>query len=76
MISGYLSGILAQLAINIVIAYSVFLPAAAGLLNLGAAGFVLIGGYVAGGLTLKLGVPLLGPSMPHDVKNHWASWEA
>ena len=59
MISGYLSGILAQLAINIVIAYSVFLPAAAGLLNLGAAGFVLIGGYVAGGLTLKLGVPLL-----------------
>jgi branched-chain amino acid transport system permease protein len=57
--SGYLSGILAQLAINIVIAYSVFLPAAAGLLNLGAAGFVLIGGYVAGALTLKAGVPLL-----------------
>ena len=57
--SGYLSGILVQLAINIVVAYSVFLPAAAGLLNLGAAAFVLIGGYVAGGLTLKLGVPLL-----------------
>ena len=57
--SGYLSGVLAQLAINIVIAYSVFLPAAAGLLNLGAAGFVLIGGYVAGALTSKLGVPLL-----------------
>lgn len=56
--SGYAAGILAQLAINIVIAYSVFLPAAAGLLNLGAAGFVLIGGYVAGGLTLKLGTPL------------------
>ncbi len=56
--SGYLSGILAQLAINIVIAYSVFLPAAAGLLNLGAAGFVLIGGYVAGALTLKAGMPL------------------
>ena len=57
--SGYLSGVLAQLAINIVIAYSVFLPAAAGLLNLGAAGFVLIGGYAAGALTSKLGVPLL-----------------
>ena len=41
------------------IAYSVFLPAAAGLLNLGAAGFVLIGGYVAGALTSKLGAPLL-----------------
>ena len=57
--SGYVAGILAQLLINIVIAYSVFLPAAAGLLNLGAAGFVLIGAYVAGGLTLKLGAPLL-----------------
>jgi branched-chain amino acid transport system permease protein len=57
--SGYLSGVLAQLAINIVIAYSVFLPAAAGLLNLGAAGFVLIGGYTAGALTSKLGMPLL-----------------
>lgn len=57
--SGYLSGILAQLLINIVVAYSVFLPASAGLLNLGAAGFVLIGGYTAGALTLKLGWPLL-----------------
>lgn len=57
--SGYLSGVLAQLAINIVVAYSVFLPAAAGLLNLGAAGFVLIGGYVAGALTSKMGLPLL-----------------
>ena len=57
--SGYLSGVLAQLAINIVIAYSVFLPAAAGLLNLGAAGFVLVGGYTAGGLTSRLGVPLM-----------------
>ena len=56
--SGYASGVLAQLAINIVIAYSVFLPAAAGLLNLGAAGFVLIGGYAAGALTAKLGAPL------------------
>jgi branched-chain amino acid transport system permease protein len=57
--SGYLSGILAQLLINVVVAYSVFLPASAGLLNLGAAGFVLIGGYLGGALTAKLGVPLL-----------------
>lgn len=56
--SGYLSGVLAQLAINTVIAYSVFLPAAAGLLNLGAAGFVLIGGYLGGAMT-NGGVPLL-----------------
>jgi len=56
--SGYMSGVLAVLLINTVIAYSVFLPAAAGLLNLGAAGFVLIGGYTAGGLTSQAGWPL------------------
>jgi branched-chain amino acid transport system permease protein len=57
--SGYLAGVIAVLAINIIVAYSVFLPAAAGLLNLGAAGFVLIGGYTAGAITLKLGWPVL-----------------
>jgi branched-chain amino acid transport system permease protein len=57
--SGYMSGVLAVLLINTVIAYSVFLPAAAGLLNLGAAGFVLIGGYTAGGLTAQAGWPLV-----------------
>lgn len=57
--SGYMSGVLAVLLINTVIAYSVFLPAAAGLLNLGAAGFVLIGGYAAGGLTSQAGWPLV-----------------
>jgi branched-chain amino acid transport system permease protein len=57
--SGYLEGVLAVLAINVVVAYSVFLPAAAGLLNLGAAGFVLIGGYLAGAMTMKLGLPVL-----------------
>lgn len=44
--SGYLSAQIAILCINIVVAYSVFLPAASGQLNLGAAGFVIIGGYV------------------------------
>lgn len=53
-----MAGVLATLCINIVVAYSVFLPAAAGLLNLGAAGFVLVGGYTAGGLTSLLGWPL------------------
>jgi len=56
--SGYLSGVLAILLINIVIAYSVYLPASAGLLNLGAAGFVLIGGYMAGEFTQFHGMPL------------------
>ena len=39
--SGYLAGLLAMLSINIIVAYSVFVPGSAGLLNLGAAGFVL-----------------------------------
>ena len=56
--SGYLAGLLALLAINIIVAYSVFVPAAAGLLNLGAAGFVLVGAYGAGALTALFGVPL------------------
>jgi branched-chain amino acid transport system permease protein len=49
--SGYLSGLLAMLAINVIVAYSVFIPGSAGLLNLGAAGFVLVGAYTAGALT-------------------------
>jgi branched-chain amino acid transport system permease protein len=56
--SGYLSGLLAMLAINIVVAYSVFVPASAGLLNLGAAGFVLVGAYTAGALTSLYDLPL------------------
>lgn len=56
--SGYFSGLLALFAINIVVAYSVFLPASAGLLNLGAAGFVLVGGYTAGALTSQFDLPL------------------
>ena len=56
--SGYLAGLLAVLAINIIVAYSVFVPAAAGLLNLGAAGFVLVGAYAAGAMTALFGVPL------------------
>lgn len=56
--SGYFSGLLAVFAINTVIAYSVFIPASAGLLNLGAAGFVLVGGYTAGALTSQFELPL------------------
>jgi len=56
--SGYISGLLAMLAINTIIAYSVFVPASAGLLNLGAAGFVLVGAYSAGALTALWDAPL------------------
>ena len=56
--SGYLSSLLGLLAVNVIVAYSVFVPAAAGLLNLGAAGFVLVGAYTAGGLSSLQGLPL------------------
>lgn len=56
--SGYLSGLVAMLAINVIVAYAVFIPASAGLLNLGAAGFVLLGAYTAGALSSLYGVPL------------------
>lgn len=41
-----MAGLIAILCLNIIIAYSVFLPAAAGQLNLGAAGFMIIGAYM------------------------------
>jgi branched-chain amino acid transport system permease protein len=37
--SGYVSGILAILCINLIFAYGIFVPAAAGQNNLGGAGF-------------------------------------
>ena len=45
--SGYLSGILAILCINLIFAYGIFVPAAAGQINLGGAGFQAIGAYSA-----------------------------
>jgi branched-chain amino acid transport system permease protein len=60
--SGYLSGLLAMLSINVVVAYAVFMPASAGLLNLGVAGFVLLGAYTAGALT-SLGDWSLAPAL-------------
>ena len=64
--SGYLSAQLAILCIKIVVAYSVFLPAASGQLNLGAAAFMIIGGYVGAwlnsfdglGMAMWMSVPL------------------
>lgn len=56
--SGYLAGILALFAINLLLAYSVFLPAAAGMLNLGAAGFMAIGAYASAWLDAEYGLPL------------------
>ena len=56
--SGYWAGILAILCINIVIAYAIFLPAASGQLNLGAAGLMAIGAYTGGYLNTEYGLGL------------------
>jgi branched-chain amino acid transport system permease protein len=56
--SGYAEGLLVILAINVIAAYGAFLPLAAGQLNLGTAGFMAIGAYVAGYLSNELALPL------------------
>lgn len=57
--SGYLAGILSILAINVILAYGVFLPVATGQLNLGGAGFQAVGAYAAGWLSAAQGAPVL-----------------
>ena len=56
--SGYWTGILGILCINVIFAYAVFIPAAAGQLNLGGAGFMAIGAYSAAYMNTGLGLPM------------------
>ncbi len=56
--SGYMEGILAILAINIVFAYGIYLSVATGQLNLGGAGFQALGAYAAGYLSAELMAPI------------------
>lgn len=56
--SGYWAGIIGILCINIIFAYSVFLPAASGQLNLGGAGFMAIGAYSAGYISTGMELPM------------------
>lgn len=53
--SGYQLGLLVILCFNIMAAYAVYLPLAAGQLNLGIAGFMAAGAYAAAYLTNELG---------------------
>ena len=60
--SGELEGILVILCLNIIYAYGIFLPAASGQLNLGAAGFITLGAYCSAWLnsaTDGLGWPMI-----------------
>jgi branched-chain amino acid transport system permease protein len=56
--SGYVSGIVAILCINLIFAYAIFATAAAGQLNLGGAGFQAIGAYAAAFLSANLFQPM------------------
>jgi branched-chain amino acid transport system permease protein len=56
--SGYLSGTLAILCINLIFAYGVFIPASAGQINLGGAGFQAIGAYSAAWLSSVADFPV------------------
>lgn len=56
--SSYQLGLLVFLSFNVIAAYSVFLPLAAGQLNLGIAGFMAIGAYAAAYLTNQFGWPM------------------
>jgi branched-chain amino acid transport system permease protein len=56
--SGYLSGTLAILCINLIFAYGIFITAAAGQINLGGAGFQAIGAYATAWLTDQSGAPM------------------
>jgi branched-chain amino acid transport system permease protein len=62
--SGYLESQLAILCLSIIYAYGIFLPAASGQLNLGAAGFITLGAYASGWANTTEG---LGLSMPVSV---------
>ncbi|MCZ6445989.1 MAG: branched-chain amino acid ABC transporter permease [Alphaproteobacteria bacterium] len=55
---GELTAILAILCINVIYAYGVYLPAACGQLNLGAAGFITIGAYAGAWLNSAEGLGL------------------
>ncbi|SIQ45030.1 amino acid/amide ABC transporter membrane protein 2, HAAT family [Rhizobium sp. RU35A] len=53
--SGYWTGILTILSINVIMAYAIFLPVATGQLNLGGAGFQALGAYTAAFLSAVAG---------------------
>ncbi len=58
--SGYIEAQLIILCLSIIYAYGIFLPAASGQLNLGAAGFITLGAYTSGWINSSdgLGLPM------------------
>jgi branched-chain amino acid transport system permease protein len=60
---GYWESILVILSINVILAYSAFLPLSAGQLNLGIAGFMAVGAYVSAWFSNEYGVAALAASL-------------
>lgn len=56
--TGYQQGLLVILCFNVIAAYAVYLPLAAGQLNLGIAGFMAVGAYAAAYLTNEVNWPI------------------
>ena len=58
--SGYIEAQLIILCLSVIYAYGIYLPAASGQLNLGAAGFITLGAYASGWFNLSdgLGLPM------------------
>ena len=56
--SGYMSGLIAILGINVIFAYGIYVTAAAGQLNLGGAGFQAIGAYACALLSATYGISI------------------
>ena len=65
--SGYLESQLIILCLSIVYAYGIFLPAASGQLNLGAAGFITLGAYASAWFNASTGAAVGGTSSPSMV---------
>ncbi len=59
MLSSYEMSVLATMGIHILMGLSVYIPMATGQVSLGNAGFMAIGGYAAGVLTVNYGLPLI-----------------
>ncbi len=58
MFGGYTESVLVFLGVNVLMAFSVYLPETAGLISLGQGGFMAIGAYTSAALT-QMGVPFL-----------------
>jgi branched-chain amino acid transport system permease protein len=56
--SGYLSQVAANFLLSVIMAYAAYMPLAIGQLNLGVAGFIVLGAYASAIASTKLGLPL------------------